>query len=291
VADALAVVAALAVAVALGDAVAVALAAAVVVLAALAAAVVAALALGFASAGFADAASFFASSLGQPASIAISPNPNTQRPARFMRPAVAHFTARDNHGAMVDARVCVAFMLVLAACRTERPAAPANACPIVPLALEIRPPSGAARTVLSLDARGEVTQSFLGEPQAMARLDPRGCLLAPDGVDVDITTGSTLWTPHERLTFAKSTLSLENGRTMRIGDDGAIATYAKDGTLEPPVAGSFAFRGYTPEAACAARVLLVTFLAMMPSMAVVDGHPRMLPAPKDSACPELPHRH
>ena len=42
--------------------------------------------------------------------------------------------------------------------------------------------------------------------------------------------------------------------------------------------------GYREDATCAGVLLLATFLSMMPSMAIVDGHPAMTPAPEGSLC-------
>ncbi len=39
--------------------------------------------------------------------------------------------------------------------------------------------------------------------------------------------------------------------------------------------------------ACAGLLLLAAFMSMMPSMAVVDGHPAMAPPPDGSLCNEL----
>jgi hypothetical protein len=165
----------------------------------------------------------------------------------------------------------------------------APACAIAPLELVLREQGGTMRVVLSLDASGAVAASMMGPPKAIARLDARGCLVSTDGVEVDATSAGALWTPHERFDFASGRLRLEGGRSMIIDESGEVVTFARDGSAEPSTYGGFAFRGYSARSACAARVLLVMFLSMMPSMAVSDGHPRVLPVPEDSACPELPH--
>jgi hypothetical protein len=59
---------------------------------------------------------------------------------------------------------------------------------------------------------------------------------------------------------------------------------AKDGSTLPESLGSFSIEGYREEARCAGMVLLATFMSMMPSMAVVDGHPARAPAPDGSRC-------
>lgn len=168
-------------------------------------------------------------------------------------------------------------------------ASPPQACPLVALDLVLTTPKGPPQTVLSLTPSGELRVSMMGPPKELARLDPRGCLVSADGVEVDVTRGSVLWTPHQRLAFSGSTLRLEAGRSLRIEPSGDVVSLARDGSVEPNSYGGFSFNGYSETAACAARVLLVTFLSMMPSMAVSDGHPKMLPPPEDSACAEL-HR-
>ncbi|HXI35306.1 MAG TPA: hypothetical protein VNH80_00160, partial [Burkholderiales bacterium] len=55
--------------------------------------------------------------------------------------------------------------------------------------------------------------------------------------------------------------------------------------LPPPKdLATMAIRGYSADARCASLLLLATFMAMMPSMAVVDGHPARAPAPEGSRC-------
>lgn len=167
-------------------------------------------------------------------------------------------------------------------------AAPTQACPLVPIDLVAVAAHGSP-TMLSVDAKGNVTQSISGQPKPFARLDPRGCLVSSDGVEVDVTRSGALWTRHERFDFSKGTLRLESRRSVSITEGGDVVFFNADGSPDPMAQGGFAFKGYAPSAACAARVLFVTFMIMMPSMAVSDGHPRVLPPPDDSACAEL-HR-
>jgi len=169
------------------------------------------------------------------------------------------------------------------------PPPPTPDCPAVPLTLVVHTPTGETRPVLTLDAKGTVAVAMMGPPKTIAKLDTRGCLVSDDGVEVDVTRSGALWTHHERIAFTNGALRLDGGRSMRIEPNGDLATFARDGSREPDTYGSFTFTGYGPPGACAARVLLVTFMTMMPSMAVSDGHPRKLPQPEDSACPELPH--
>jgi hypothetical protein len=151
-------------------------------------------------------------------------------------------------------------------------------------------PTGETRSIMTLDAKGELALTmFGGTPKPIGRLDTRGCMVSPDGVEVDATHGGALWTQHERLVVTNGAIRLNGGRSMRIEPSGELATFAGDGTREPDNSGVFSFNGYSAPAACAARIMLATWMLMMPSMAVSDGHPRKLAQPDDSACPELSH--
>jgi len=150
-------------------------------------------------------------------------------------------------------------------------------CPIIPLKLVVHTPDGV----------GDLYQSIMGAAKPLGHLDPRGCLVTSDGLDVEVTPKGTIWTRHELFDFRSSTLRMPTGRSLRISANGTVESFSEDGGMEPNTYGSFAFDGYSEQAACAARVLWVTFAIMMPSMAVSDGHPKELPRPQESSCPDL----
>lgn len=164
-------------------------------------------------------------------------------------------------------------------------------CPLVPLKLVLRSPHQSPQTMLTLDASGRLNQVAFGnadiEVKPFARLDPRGCLVASDGLIVEATRSGQFWTPHQLFEFRESFLLLPGGRAITIARNGAVESFAKDGSLEPDTVGTFAFEGYSESAACAARILWITFAMMMPSMAVSDGHPAQVPPPSESTCPDL----
>jgi hypothetical protein len=47
---------------------------------------------------------------------------------------------------------------------------------------------------LALDEKSDITSSLRKESTPMARLDPRGCIVTSDGVEVELTTNGDLWT-------------------------------------------------------------------------------------------------
>ena len=154
-------------------------------------------------------------------------------------------------------------------------------CPVVPLRLVLERPGERALTVLRLRPDGGLEVPLAAG--SVARLDPRGCLWAADGVWVEETREGDLWTLRGITEVREGGLRIGE-RLLRIRDDGAVA----DDPPQPPVpgVGTFRFEGYGPDAACAARILLQAWLAMMPSMAVSDGHPVALPPPAASVCPD-----
>lgn len=160
--------------------------------------------------------------------------------------------------------------------------APAR-CPVVPLGLVVETPGSQPVEILSVDARGVLRGGPAGGQPELARLDGRGCLTGDDGVWVELTSGGELWTLRQVFAVDGETL-LVGGKRARIAPDGSISFTGPDGATLDDRYGSFRLTGYRPEAACAARILLVTYLSMMPSMAVVDGNPRTLPPPEDSLC-------
>lgn len=74
------------------------------------------------------------------------------------------------------------------------------------------------------------------------------------------------------------------GRSLCVATDGKVETRTANGAAESQRFGTIAIRGYGSDARCAGLVLLATFMSMMPSMAVVDGHPARAPAPEGSRC-------
>jgi len=156
-------------------------------------------------------------------------------------------------------------------------------CPVVPLGLVVETPGSQPVEILSIDARGVLHGGLAGGQRELARLDGRGCLTGNDGVWVELTSGGDLWTLR-RVFAVDGEALLVGGKRVRIAPDGTISFTGPDGAPLDDQYGSFRLTGYRPEAACAGRILLVTGLSMMPSMAVVDGNPRTLPPPEDSLC-------
>jgi hypothetical protein len=141
--------------------------------------------------------------------------------------------------------------------------------------------------MLTLDAGGRVDVVTMGGPALRARLDPRGCLVGPDGLWAELTRSGTLWTPHELLETERAAIRLPDGARLRIEPDGKVVRTERDGSVAPNTYGTLRLVGYRDEAPCAGLVLLGAFLAMMPSMAVVDGNPAMAPVPAESSCNEF----
>ena len=130
---------------------------------------------------------------------------------------------------------------------------------------------------------GEASRSCCAASPLQARLDPKGCLVGPDGLWTELSPDGSLWTQHESLPVHGATIELPTGG-LRIEPDGAVDRLGADGGIES--AGMLVLEGYRPDAQCAGKLLVATFMAMMPSMAVVDGHPAMAPAPAGSLCNE-----
>jgi len=154
-------------------------------------------------------------------------------------------------------------------------------CPLVPLKLVLDTPDGKTLEVLSLDDDGNLRVALSGT-NPVARFDSRGCLVGPDGVWVEQTRSGTLWTQRTSVDVGECFLKMPD-RTLTILPDGMVQ--AGDEAL----VGTFRFVGFDRRSCCAARILLQTFLSMMPSMAVSDGNPQVLPRPENSVCPDL-HR-
>ena len=134
--------------------------------------------------------------------------------------------------------------------------------------------------MLTLGENGEVDVTTVGDPPVHAKLDSKGCLVGADGLWAELTPGGVLWTPHELFLVEGETIRLPEG-AMGVRPDGTVERIRADGSVD---AGFLSFEGYRDDARCAAKLLLVTFMAMMPSMAVSDGHPAMAPIPADSLC-------
>jgi hypothetical protein len=167
-------------------------------------------------------------------------------------------------------------------------AAAAPPCPIVPVALVMTPPTGAARTALSIDASGRLDVTMFEQRIGAAKLDANGCLAGGDGLWTEWAPHDKLWTAHETFDVAGNCLVMSPERSICVAADGKIEVRAKNPAPAPADVGSMAIRGYGAGARCAGLVLLATFMAMMPSMAVSDGHPARAPAPEGSRCGAYP---
>ena len=141
--------------------------------------------------------------------------------------------------------------------------------------------------MLVLHADGRVDVTTMGGPTLSARLDPRGCLVGPDGLWAELTPAGKLWTPHELLDTDGPSIRLPEGAALRITPDGTVARVERGGRAEPNPYGTLYLDGYREGASCAGLLLLGAFLTMMPSMAVVDGSPAMAPPPDGSLCSEF----
>jgi hypothetical protein len=160
-------------------------------------------------------------------------------------------------------------------------------CSVAPLKLMVRavpPATSNPMRIVELAADGTVSFAIVSDRDA--RLDDRGCLTIGSEVVADASSADAIWTAHGRFVTDGDRIVIEGGRSMRIHDDGSVEIIARDGTPEP--ASPLFFEGYHAEAACSARVLLVTFMASMPSMAASDGNPPRVPAPRGSPCPHPP---
>jgi hypothetical protein len=151
----------------------------------------------------------------------------------------------------------------------------------------VRAPGQQPLRILTLDADGRVEVATLGGPALAVRLDPRGCLVGPDGLWAELTPTGGLWTPHAQLDTDGAAIVLPEGAALRITADGTVVRVERDGHIDPNARGTLYLQGYRPGVECAGLLLLAAFLTMMPSMAVVDGHPAMAPPPEGSLCNEL----
>jgi hypothetical protein len=160
---------------------------------------------------------------------------------------------------------------------------PPAVCPIVPVALVLTPTGAESRTVLSLDAKGQLDVTLFSHRSGAATLDAQGCLAGRDGLWAEWAPHDQVWTPHETLAVAGNCILLANGRALCLAADGKVEVRAKD-EADVRAMGTMQLRGYRDEARCAGLMLLATFMSMMPSMAVVDGKPARAPAPEGSRC-------
>jgi len=191
---------------------------------------------------------------------------------------------------------CLALAMLLLACRRPpvsanvSPApsttAPALPCPIVPISLVMVPEKGNERPVLSLNADGrlDVDVATTSRKHGAATLDPQGCLFADDGLWAELAPHDKLWTPHTTLEVDGACLVMNAASSLCLAPDGKIERHIPRADGAATVDTSMEIRGYRPEARCAGLLLLATFASMMPSMAVVDGHPARAPAPEGSRC-------
>ena len=174
-------------------------------------------------------------------------------------------------------RAVVALLLVAGIARADL-RVPEPRCPVAPLRLMIRAPGRTPLPVVTATADGHVRLGMLGA-EAKAKIDGRGCVIGDDGLWTALTSDGNVWTAHEIFAIRGGAIQLAAGRTMRIAADGTVETLDAQGHIEPPTYGGFFFEGYREGTSCAAKLLLVTWLSAMPSMAVVDGA-KPLPPPK-----------
>ncbi len=150
------------------------------------------------------------------------------------------------------------------------------------MSLNLSAPDGGIQPLLSLSASGDVT--WLGSPKPLARLDANGCLFGDDGVWMEVLPDASLWTLREVYQSRGNRWSSGPGRAFQIESDGTVVSL-RDDQVQPSTEGTLRFSGFSEPGRCAASTLLVVFLGMAPSMAVSDGHPVVLPPPKNSLCP------
>ena len=100
----------------------------------------------------------------------------------------------------------------------------------------------------------------------------------------ELTPSGKLWTAHALLDTEGPAIRLPDGPSLRIARDGSVERVERNGEVAHSGDGRIQLEGYREESTCAGVLLLATFLSMMPSMAVVDGHPAMVPAPEGSLC-------
>lgn len=183
-------------------------------------------------------------------------------------------------GVVLSVRSILVCMLILSGCQE----ATQSLCPILPMTLNIDSPDGKF-TLFRVDSNGKV---FLSKPfriDEIAQLHSDGCLIGFDQskdkreVWVERTSRGKFWTQHQEFSLQDERLKLGN-HDLWIDTQGKVVKITDD-KREPT---GIVFSGYRPEGRCAAQMLLVAYMAMLPSMAVADGVARELPSPKHSLC-------
>ncbi len=173
-------------------------------------------------------------------------------------------------------------MTAATGCKTGSDAARAHVppprCPVVPLKIVLTTSEG-PHDVMALDSNGEITASLGVTEQHVGTLDARGCLVVHDAVSAEVTPKWELWTPHGMLRMDGSRFGpfviAADGKVRRILDDGTIDAHW---LIE--------ISDYGADAHCAARMLLATFVDMMPmpNMTGTEGQAPIEPPPEGSFC-------
>ncbi len=182
--------------------------------------------------------------------------------------------------------------LAVKAASTKR-AESSSRCPLIPLELVVQTESGNVAPILKLDAVGtiHVPWSLVDNPPPIV-FDPRGCILFGGEVIADATRTDLIWTSDTWARVRDGRMAFDgNPRSHRVESNGIVTTLDHKGELEPKMQ-EVMFKGFAPDATCAARLLYIAFLSMMPSMAHTDGYkePPIGAPPEGSACPDKPHR-
>ncbi len=114
-------------------------------------------------------------------------------------------------------------------------------------------------------------------------------MIGDDGaILADASTTAEVWTPYASFPIDVARAAMKvgtSGRAAYVDSGGTIVWLGADGQPEgSATAEGFALQGYRDGSECAARVLLVVFFSMMPSMAMSDGHLKKLAPPPMSRC-------
>lgn len=166
-------------------------------------------------------------------------------------------------------------------------------CPVMPMTLAIRPTPDPANdlVLVTLDAQGGVTPmaGFGNHGGSMGHLDGNGCLVDGEGVTLaDASVPPNIWTTQSTHEVEPSHGGLKlgsTGRAMRINSEGIAEFISAEGNPEPFVGNSqIVFTGYGPGADCGARMLMIVFFIMMPTLVNPDGNPQTVAPPKGSRC-------
>jgi hypothetical protein len=157
------------------------------------------------------------------------------------------------------------------------------ACRLQPLKLMVRAAGQKAMPVLILDGKGGLSMTLSGD-KPVAQLDERGCLSGKGGLWAELTPSGKIWTEHQIFEVSGAGIRVGGGATLRIAKDGTVERVEADGSIDQNGRGTMAFEGYAESLQCPAVVMLASFMAMMPSMAVSDGVAPKQPRPADSRC-------